>query len=115
MPLQCGEGMVPSVSSVTSERQGGLRPYFFAEDIQESDESWYPVSSLNPSKASGDRHNKATSYHSKKTSAHYDKRGHGTYAMRAVNVLSEPEDYESDSSQMSTPIFRVTGPVDLGN
>ena len=90
MPLQCGEGTVPSVSRVTSERPAGLRPCLYAEDIQDSDESRYPGSSLNPSKASGDGHNRATSYHSKKTSAHYDKRGHGTYAMRAVNVLLEP-------------------------
>ena len=32
----------------------------------------------------------------KKNQAHYDKWGHGTYPVWAVNVQSKPEDYQSD-------------------
>ena len=67
-------------------------PVFMLKEIQESDESWHLVSSSNPLKMSRDEHGKTTCYHDKKTLGHYDKHGHGAYAVRTANVCSESEE-----------------------
>ena len=63
------------------------------KEIWESEESQYPVSSMNPLKGSRDGHGKTSGYYDKKN---YDKCRHGSYLAWSAIVWTEPDEYESD-------------------
>ena len=63
------------------------------KEIQECDESRYPVSTSNSPKGSGDGSTKNTGYYDKKN---YDWRGYSSYQACSANVREDPEDYQSD-------------------
>ena len=64
------------------------------KEIWECDESWYPVSTSNPPKGSGDGPSKNTGYYDKKN---YDWHGYGSYQAHSANIWEDLEDYQLDS------------------
>ena len=69
-------------------------PVLMLKEIQECDESHYPVNTSTPPKESGDGSAKNTGYYDKRN---YDRRAYGSYQAHSASVRNDLEDYESDS------------------